>query len=180
MPVRKQKVKYFIGIDIGDKGGISIQNSLNSDIYSIPMPLIADKVLDLQKLSQILFEYRTKDCHVVFEDLHALFKASAGSTFNFGFSCGAVEALVNCYCLPYTKVAAKVWQKTMFEGVRQITKKSNNKKGFQVDTKAMALVAVTRLFPHAKLVFGGARAKKPHDGVVDSILMSEYCKRNFK
>lgn len=178
MPVRKQ-IKYYIGIDIGSHGAIAVRNSANNETIIHVMPVIA-KVLDTNKLSTILSKYQDKDCHVVFEDLHALYKASASSTFSFGFSCGAVEALVSAYNLPYTKVRAVDWQKSMFTGIRQIKKVASNKKGFKVDTKAMALISCKRLFPGLRLVAPeSTRATKPHDGIVDAILQSEYCKRNY-
>ena len=60
----------------------------------------------------------------------------------------------------------------MFTGVEEITVTGKSTR----DTKAMALVAAKRLFPDAKLTFGD-KATKPHDGLVDALLMSEYGKR---
>ena len=67
----------------------------------------------------------------------------------------------------------------MFTGVDEITKTANklSKTGKPVrDTKAMALVAVKRIFPTLKLTFGD-RATVPDDGLIDAVLMSEYAKR---
>jgi hypothetical protein len=40
----------------------------------------------------------------------------------------------------------------------------------------MALIAAKRLFPNQKLVFGD-RATKPHDGLIDALLLAEYARR---
>ncbi len=68
----------------------------------------------------------------------------------------------------------------MFQGVDQITKPSKTAGAKPIrDTKAMALVAVKRLFPDLKLTFG-ERATKPHDGLIDAVLIAEYARRmNF-
>jgi hypothetical protein len=75
--------------------------------------------------------------------------------------------------IPYVKIPAKTWQAKMFIGVEEITKVSKGKK--KRDTKAMALIAIRRLFPKLKLTFG-ERAVKPHDGLIDAVLMSEFAK----
>jgi hypothetical protein len=56
--------------------------------------------------------------------------------------------------------------------------KPNYKPKLMKDTKAMALMAVKRLFPNQKLTFG-ERATVPHDGLVDALLMAEYSRRNY-
>ena len=68
---------------------------------------------------------------------------------------------------------AKQWQKEMFLGVEEITITGKSTR----DTKAMALVAIKRIFPNLELTFG-VKAKKPHDGLVDAVLMAEYARRN--
>ena len=74
--------------------------------------------------------------------------------------------------IPYIKVPAKEWQKEMFKGVDEITKPGKTSR----DTKAMALVAIKRLFPELKLTFND-RSTKPHDGLIDAVLIAEYSKR---
>jgi hypothetical protein len=81
--------------------------------------------------------------------------------------------------IPYTKIAPKKWQRQMFEGVSLMTKPSKTGKTQQVDTKAMALIAAQRIFPYADLK-ASPRCKKAHDGIVDSLLMAQYCRLNFK
>jgi hypothetical protein len=87
-----------------------------------------------------------------------------------GYQVGILEALCVSLNLPYHKVKAKVWQKDMFQGVPELTKSGKR------DTKGMALVACQRMFPTLKLTFG-ERATKPHDGLVDAVLIAAYGKR---
>jgi hypothetical protein len=64
----------------------------------------------------------------------------------------------------------------MFEGTSLVTKKSKSGKSTVTDTKATALIVVKQLFPNLKLTFGD-KATKPHDGLIDAVLMAEYAKR---
>lgn len=187
MPKRIQKdsAKYWIGIDIGKDGAIVVQSS-GGGITTLKTPLIG-KEFDLHEMRNILQVYVGSNTHVVFEDLRAIFGSSAGSTFSFGFVAGATEAICASLDIPFTKVQAKVWQKEMFVGVQEmrkpdvIVKKAGHpptsKKG-GLDTKAMALVAAKRLFPKVDLR-KSQRATNPDNGIVDALLMSEYCRRKY-
>jgi hypothetical protein len=68
-------------------------------------------------------------------------------------------------------VQPKKWQKEIFEGMNEI----KNTKGKR-DTKKMALMACQRMYPDVDLT-PTERAKKPHDGIVDALLIAEYLRR---
>jgi len=167
--------KTFIGVDIGKKGGIAIQSPLSTVLVTIP--LINNEV-DYHALYKILSEFKDKPCHVVFENLRAIFGSAAGATFTFGHVAGATEMAVIACGLPYTKVNAKDWQKELFQGVQEISKPSKSKKTMIKDTKAMALLSAKRLFPDLDLR-GSEKSKNAHEGIVDALLMSEYARRKF-
>jgi hypothetical protein len=158
-------MKTYIGIDIGLNGAISIMYA-DGHIESAPMPVIG-KVIDIHTLKYII---NRKDAVVVFEDLGVIFGTSKATAFSMGYQVGILEALCVSLNLPYHKVKAKVWQKDMFQGVPELTKSGKR------DTKGMALVACQRMFPTLKLTFG-ERAIKPHDGLVDAVLIAAYGKR---
>ncbi len=126
----------------------------------------------LQHIQQTEFTKTGGNPYLVFEKLGVIFGSSKATAFSMGYQSGAVEMMAIALGIPYTKVPAKQWQKDMFQGVDVIKKtgKTSN------DTKAMALIAVKRIFPTQKLTFGD-RATKPHDGLVDALLMAEYAKR---
>lgn len=178
MPTRR-RTKYYIGIDIGEKGAISVLTENSKEVYeSHAMPSIGG-VIDIHKFVELLKFYRGQDCHVVFEDLHAIFGSSAKSNHSFGRNDGIVRGVVAGLGLPFTPVDAKVWQKEMFVGVKKLQRKSSSGKTMVNDTKKMALIACKQLFPTADLL-ATKRSTVPHDGIVDSILMAEYNKRKFK
>lgn len=171
--------KIRVGIDVGKDGGIAVFVDDKLDLISVT-PTIG-KEIDLNEFAQILNKYNVEDSdyHVVVEDVHAIFGSSAGSTFSFGWGLGILEGLLVGLSIPYTKVAPKEWQSQLWQGVKPIIKppKGDSKKKV-VDTKATSLLAVKRLFPNIDLR-KSERAKKEHDGIVDAVLMAEYCRRKF-
>jgi hypothetical protein len=176
-------MKIRIAIDPGKQGAIVIQKE-NEPIIAHKMPLIQTEY-DVSALKNIFVSFQSSisDIKVVLEDVHAIFGASAGSTFAFGFGLGLLEGVLASYEISYIKVAPKEWQKLCFQGIPEIRKPATEKqklagKKGNIDTKAMALLAAKRLYPSHKLTFG-ERATKPHDGLVDALLMNHYCTTKF-
>ena len=163
--------KFFIGIDIGKQGAVAIWDGENYIRHKMPM---IKKEVDWHRLHYLLQSYEGFNGMVVFEKLGVIFGSSKKTAFSMGQQMGAIEMLCVALSMPYTMVPAKTWQAEMFQGVSEIKKTGTSKR----DTKAMALVACKRLLPEVDLLFG--IAKKPHDGLVDSLLMAEYAKRKFK
>lgn len=167
-----------IGIDPGKHGFICMyfnhKDDLKQDYFEYhPIPLI-NKEIDIHKLYDILsFDGSNWDVKCVLEDVHAIFGASAKSTFSFGWVVGAIEGILASCDIPYVKVKPKEWQKEMWQGV-PVQKKPNGR----TDTKAMSLLAAKRLFPNEDLT-ATERSTKPHDGKIDALLLAEYARRNF-
>lgn len=161
-------MRYSIGIDIGKSGGIAVLDMVDGDVTLYPIPILG-KDIDIAKVRTILEPYKA-DCMVGIELVHAIFGSAAKSTFEFGFVAGVIETVVVCLGMKYVKVQPKIWQKECWEGVN-IVKKVNGK----TDTKAMSLVAVTRLYPDVCLL-ETPRCKNPHDGLVDALLIAHYIK----
>jgi len=168
--------KFHIGIDIGKHGAIVIMDR-DSPAVMEPMPLINDQ-LDYLKLYNLLSPYEGGNGMIVFEKLGVIFKSTKATAFSMGHQAGAIEMLCVALAIPYTKVNAKDWQKEMFVGIPEMKKTSSLVKSGEIrDTKGMALMAIQRLHPRLKLTFG--KATKPHDGLVDAVLMAEYSRRKF-
>lgn len=163
--------KVYVGIDIGKSGAIAVIYP-DSTIKTMEMPIVNGE-LDYVELNNILLQVASISAHLAFEKLGVIFGSAKHTAFSMGHQAGAVEMSCICNKIPYTKVRAVNWQRQMFEGVDEIKKKNSSAR----DTKAMALVAVKRLFPNLKLTFG-ERAKKPHDGLIDAVLIAEYARRN--
>jgi hypothetical protein len=166
-------MRKYIGIDIGKKGAIAIMEGDKITTHKIPM--IKTEV-DFHALHRMFENYEGFNGMVVFEKLGVIFGSSKKTAFSMGQQIGAIEMLCISLSMPYTKVPAKTWQAEMFQGV-EVIKKSGSKTAR--DTKAMALVAIKRLFPNVKLTFGEV-ATVPHDGLIDAVLMAEYAQRKFK
>jgi len=158
-------MKKYVGIDVGLLGAIVSIDS-QGVVVKYKMPLIG-KVIDVRKLKDIL---ELEQGTVIIENIGIILGSSKKAAFSMGYQSGLLEAMCVALNLPYTKVHAKLWQKEMFQGIPEI------KKGTKRDTKAMALVSCQRLYPNMDLTFT-ERAQKPHDGLVDALLIAEYAKR---
>lgn len=164
--------KIYIGIDIGiTKGAIAI---MRGNLITGHEMTVFKGNLDISGLNKIITNYVSEsvDVHVIFERLGVIYGSSKKTAFSMGYQMGCIEALCVANNIPYTAVQATKWQKQMFADIQVINKTGKSSK----DTKAMALVAVTKLFPTLKLTFG--RQVKPHDGFVDAVLIAEYARRN--
>lgn len=176
--------KVRIGIDPGKEGAIVWFE--DGDLNREMVPLV-NREVDLHELDSMFkgMVERSDDIYCVMEATNAFYGASSKTMYKFGHTIGCIEMAIVSNRIPFTKVQPKKWQDEMFEGIRkQYVKKkykSGKKKGQTYkkhDTKATALLAAKRLFPEADLT-KSERAYTPHDGVVDSLLIAEYCRRNF-
>lgn len=173
-------MKYYIGIDPGVKGCISIVDETGKFIESFFLLKNAKNVDTVEISNTLLNLSKYEDnCHVIIENIHAIFGSSAKGTFNFGFIAGLIEGVIATIGLPYTKVNPKIWQKEMFRGVNVITKPSTTGKTQVIDTKKMSFLASHRIFPAVDLR-RTSKCKNEDDNFSDSLLMAEYGRRmNF-
>ena len=157
-----------IGIDPGKEGFITVMR--RGFIHSYPVPKVKD-VIDEEGLAALVLEI-AEQCdpqytHIAIEDVHALHGSSAQGTFNFGGITWALRMAFIVCGLPVHWVAPKKWQKEMHEGVKPCA-----------DKKQMSILAAKRLFPNYNLL-RTPNCKKPDDNLVDSLLIAEYCRRNY-
>lgn len=170
----------YIGIDPGLKGFITVLES-DEEITFHPIPTInKGKELDSIFLAGLLkgIVERYKEHRVVFgvENVHALFGASAGSTFNFGFTAGCIEGVLACLGVTVMKPAPKTWQKEMWKDITPIKKKSMTGKTEVIDTKATSMKAARKLYPRVDLR-RTEKCKNLDDNKCDSLLMATYLRR---
>lgn len=173
-------MQYFVGIDIGKNGGIAIIDE-KGNLATMATPKVGNQI-DVGRIKQFLLSYENPTC--VIEDVHSIFGTSAKSNFQFGRSAGIIEGLVVGLGFRFVLVSPKEWQKEMWQGVNAvlINTGKTNKKGeikYKTDTKATSLIAAKRLFPNFDFRATG-RSTKDHDGIVDSVLMAEFCRRKFR
>ena len=175
--------KLFVGIDVGSKGVITTQYKGHFSHYYL-------EDLDLYQISDIMRDLSSKYDNIscVIEDVKAIFGSSAGATFTFGFNKGYLIGLLAANNIPYTLVMAKEWQKIwcnsdiVIEYKKVKIKDRKTKQMIETtrkttNTKQTSYNAAKRLFP--KMDFRKSeRCKNFHDGLVDSLLMSEFARRN--
>lgn len=165
------------GIDVGAKGSaVLLDNGKYLDHFIFND---SKNNFDLTGFINFMLKYRKQIDHVYIEDVRSLFGMSAASNFTFGENKGILQGVVSAYKLRYSLIHSKTWQSVAWRGIRPITKKVKGKsKGEtvmkdKVDTKATSLLACKRLFPDVNLL-ATDRSKKPHDGLVDALLIAYF------
>ena len=188
-------IKVYIGIDIGSDGAYAI---IVNDQLKVYGKIPSNGELDMSMLRDIFFENIPEEHNVKIiagiEDLHSIYGSSAKSNFQFGVNNGLVVGFLQTIEFPHIKISPKKWQKEMWQGIRpvMIPSMEKKKKGqpavqkknkdgspkYKVDTKATSLIAAKRLFPTESFL-ATERSKVPHDGIVDAVLIAEYCRRKY-
>lgn len=176
--------KTYVGIDPGEKGFITaLFPDGKKEFYSI------DEHDDLD-LGRIFKDIKKRSWEVVvcMEEVHAIFGASAGSTFNFGHINGMLKGLLIANEIPYHLVPPKEWQKEIWihqdeiyvNKIRNITDKETGVKVPKtikaVDPKPTSFNAARRIFPNIDLR-KNERCRKLDDNKCDSLLIAEYARR---
>lgn len=167
--------KLYIGIDVGKSGGIVVMDKTGI-LQKLVMPLLSDRDLDVDCIYRLLQEWIApgQEVMVVIEKLHAMPHFGAKGNFGFGGQYYAIKTILRIMGIPYTEVIARSWQKELFQGITPVEGKEGKH-----DTKKTARIAVERLFPNVDLR-ESPRCKNFHEGLVDALLIAEYCKRHFK
>lgn len=174
----------YVGIDPGKSGGISFIHD-DGTIRVYAMPVTSDNEINVTRVVEI-FKNECTDGQIqcYLEDVHSIFGMSASSNFQFGRVLGILEGLLEAINIKFTKVTPKVWQKEIWSGTTPISSPTGKllKSGLphvKVDTKGTSLLVAQTLFPDVNLL-ATSRSKVPHDGIVDALLIAEYCKRQNK
>jgi crossover junction endodeoxyribonuclease RuvC len=149
----------YVGIDPGKNGGICFL-SREGDIYHIsPMP--EEKTFaELIKSSAMIIS------SLCIEESRPYPGQGVVSMFNYGSHFGLLKGVVIANNIPITLVPPRTWQKHMILP-------SKHK-----DPKAKALESANKVFRKTSHYWlPSKRHKKPHDGMIDSALIAEYCRR---
>jgi len=153
----------FIGLDPGKTGGIAALYPGLTPVAQ-PMPVIG-KELDLGAVVKWLYPAGGNSIDfAVVERQQAMPKQGVASTFQTGYGFGVLVGLLYACNTPFQIVSAKEWQKTF--GIT----------GARGDVKTQAAQIAQRLFPEVELR-ATARCRKPHEGIVDALLIAEYARR---
>lgn len=162
----------FIGVDNGLKGGIAILRDGKLELHV--MPVLSDgkkNRVDTWKLAEIV-EALTCSAYnhfIVYEQPGGSKSRNAAVSMADSFArVDSVLVLKSCKREPITP---QKWQKMFW-------KRPKMPKGVKFDTKAAALNVATRLWPEQNWL-ANSRCRKAHDGLVDSALIAEYCRRTY-
>lgn len=170
--------KIRVGIDPGKKGAlVEITDSVVTK--KVPTPLI-DNEYDITSMNELISAYvGKKDFMVLLEDVHSLGGVSAAANASLMENKGVWIGLLMANKVPFTLVAPKEWQSYSWSGMEKILKEKKSEKDQNItDTKATSLKAALNLYPNVDLR-KSERAKKPDEGIVDSLLMAHYAYYNL-
>ena len=162
----------YIGIDPGQNGGLVCIDDTKTVILRYAFKKSAEKYIDILDFIKHLQMISERNAIVILEDVHSIFGMSAKSNFSFGYICGLLYGIIKCLNYECIKVQPKVWQKEILGDMEKI-KKANLKSN---DTKKMALIKSIELFPEFNNL-ATPRCSKPHDGLIDALLIAEYGRR---
>lgn len=155
----------YVGIDPGQSGGLVLLGPAGNFLSKEVMPIDESGELNKQGLLDVLVEWWLWNEFHIFLERIVPFAMTAKSALTFGRQLGMLEQMFWEHKYPVTFVEANKWTKEMHKGIEQDLK-----------PKVRSGIAVTRLFPGVNLT-GSEKAKKPHDGLVDAILIAEYGRR---
>lgn len=160
----------IIGIDPGISGAFALLTK-DGKLEGIDlMPLLGDGSVSYVGVKEILTKYQeTTLGPKAYLERAVSFGMGTKGAFNYGRSFAAVELALIELCIRFELVEPRRWTKEIFKGVDASLK-----------TKLQAGIAFRRLFPTlVDLVpTTGKKEPKPHEGVVDAILIAEYGRRS--
>jgi len=161
---------HTLGIDYGKNGGFALLGPQGELAAFLAMPTHKeDKGIDHAAIENFYEDCRLiicdDTCQVFAENVGGRGGNSAVSMYSFGRNNGYVDALTHTWFGREIKVVTpRTWQKWLFNDQSVPEKVKSNKR----DTKLMALLAVTKIYPNCDLR-RTQRSRIFHDGTVDAV-----------
>jgi crossover junction endodeoxyribonuclease RuvC len=157
----------YIGIDPGLHGSITIIYPDTIETSVIPTTSQGKKkIYDHLALAKFFYPFEGTKCYAILEQQHPMPKQGVTSMFSIGYGFGALKQCLVDFAIPHEVVRAQVWQKEF--GIS----------GRNGNTKVQALQICQSLFPDLNLL-ATEKSKKPHEGIVDAVLIAEFAKRRY-
>lgn len=153
-----------VGIDPGKSGGIAVLEADGKVSKIATMP-------DLAGLKTLLTLTRTasRQMLVFLEKAQVMPGNGLVSMFNYGMHNGEIMGMLFALGIPFELVGPNVWTKVMHAGCTGDRPKEKSKQAAQ------------RLFPEIDLKNpDNPRARIPHDGLIDALLIAEWGRRKLK
>jgi len=169
--------KYYLSVDLGLSGAISLMSDSKGLIICEPLPTVSVMVgkkmrnqYDVVAINE-MFRAWVSDYNIVgaiAENLRAFPGQSSQTGFSLGGSAMLFKVLCTIYKVPYLTTEPRVWQKEIF-----------GSQGIQYDgktTKQASVLAAKQLFPG----FDFRRTSKCKIDSPDSACLAEYLRRVSK
>jgi len=157
-----------MAIDPGNKGAICLASAINGKIEKVSfqeMPL-SEEGINYFKVKELIGLLAPE--HIFLE--RALPMAmGAKHAFNYGRGFAALEIAISEAGKPVTYVEPSKWHKAILDGIDT-----------RLKPKERSLIGVKRLFPRIWITIPATpKSKRPHDGMVDALLIAEYGRRKM-
>jgi len=172
--------RFYIGVDPGKDGGIVGINDAGDIMFKTVMPTIgASREYDKQEIKRFFSYFPKAQTHIGIEKPGIIFGIGKSSMASLSHCVGLLEGIVTGLGIAHTMVAPKEWQKDMWTNVKKVVKEktTNGKTRKTTDTKATSELAAINLYPEEDFR-KSERAKNRHDGIVDAVLVANYCRKN--
>jgi len=156
----------YVGIDPGIDGAVACIDTEHGcqTINRIPALVVGPgsrRGIDLEGLAQLFGHVKSLAPKViVIEDVHAMPKQGVSSTFSFGVTYGALQAMIAVYRMPMVKVKPAAWKKIIMRG------RPKGKDG--------TIAYMSQKYPHCSLVPVGGRAK--NHNFADALALADYAR----
>jgi hypothetical protein len=165
-------MKIYAGIDNGLLGAIGLVSEEGELLGYVAMPTTNNgkgRDIDIKTVWSYLKPLADENQLVVV--LEAAAKHSPGklALCSTWFSFGHLIALMQLKNLRHEIVPPQKWQKLFWT-------KPKMPKDQKFNTKAAALMAAKKLWPHESFL-ASSKSKRPHDGIVDALLIAEAGRR---
>ncbi len=151
----------IVGVDPGLTGAIAILSNVEFPDARSALTYTTMQVNDFYKTMS--YVQSLGDMHVYIEKAQSFPKGGVAGMFSYGRHFGELLGVLVGLNIPHTLVHPALWTRSMHVGA----KAGNPKK--------RSLEVCRRLFAEANLNVG--KSKKPHEGIVDALLIAEWGRR---
>ena len=150
-------MNLYLGVDPGAKGGFAV---IAADGRLVGYDKFRDGVFLAGAIGTIMVTEGDTINRCYVEKAQSMPSQGVKSMFTYGTGYGKILGTLETMLLSYELVPPRKWQKKIIPGAP---------KG---ESKKAALIKAKQLFPTESFILKGCR--KPHDGIIDAVLIAEY------
>lgn len=156
-----------LGIDPGKSGGMALIDKYGDFLEYQAFKPTKENAFDVDLFCDLIITWKTKHSEWItwVEKLHGRPSQSSVATFTFGSNYGQIIGALSAYNYDITYVHPITWTKVIHADAPRA-----------YDSKSKSLWVAEKLWPGLDLR-ATKRSRKPHDGIVDAMLIAEYGRR---